>query len=385
MTIYILYSADYELYLGGNYTDETEVLINPTGQLLDLFDKLTIPLTLFADVFSFIRYRELNIVTFPQNAENQMKDAIRRGHDVQLHVHPHWNFTQIKEKSYTVQEDYFLLGKLGGNPEELYLKIRKLLITAKNYLHNLLGEVDENYTCIAFRAGGYGLQPNMTTIIKALQDSGFIIDSSIVPGFVLRNKINEVDFSGFPKRANYFLDSDGMIPSKNNQGIFEIPIASCNFTVWENFLSQLSVFLYFLYARTMHTTSTNSKMQEKGYALQFSPGENSHITQHSKYYNFIVETLYARFFYLDCSTDDKKMFLCTKNYLKQFDLTNTTVFFSFNMHPKGMTKDHFTALEKYHASLKMYYKDNIQAISYQKAAEMLLSSGKKITKPDNII
>ena len=47
MTIYILYSADYELFLGGNYCDENEVLINPTNDLLDLCDRLKIPLTLF--------------------------------------------------------------------------------------------------------------------------------------------------------------------------------------------------------------------------------------------------------------------------------------------------------------------------------------------------
>ena len=39
MTLYILYSADYELFLGGNYTDEHEVLIHPTSDLLDMCDR----------------------------------------------------------------------------------------------------------------------------------------------------------------------------------------------------------------------------------------------------------------------------------------------------------------------------------------------------------
>ena len=65
------------------------------------------------------------------------------------------------------------------------------------------------------------------------------------------------------------------------------------------------------------------------------------------------------------------MFQCTKNYLKQFDVVNQKVFFSFNMHPKGMTKDHLAALEKYHQRLNRYYKGNIQAIRYQQAAEMV--------------
>ena len=100
MTIYILYSADYELFLGGNYCNETEVLINPTNDLLNLFDDLKIPITLFADIFSILRYKEKELLDFPDSAEKQLKDAIRRGHDVQSHVHPHWNFTQIEENNY---------------------------------------------------------------------------------------------------------------------------------------------------------------------------------------------------------------------------------------------------------------------------------------------
>ena len=86
----------------------------------------------------------------------------------------------------------------------------------------------------------------------------------------------------------------------------------------------------------------------------------------------MVETINKRFYYLDCSTDDERMFQCTKKYLKQFDVVNKNVFFSFNMHPKGMTKNHFSALERYHKKISLYYQDNIQAISYQQAAEMVL-------------
>ncbi|GEM_PF-251468 len=384
MTIYILYSADYELYLGGNYCDENEVLINPTKDLLNLFDKLNIPLTLFADVLSFLRYREQKLFGFPENAENQLKDAIRRGHDVQSHVHPHWNFTQIEGRTYKVNADFFLLGKLDDDPEKLYAKIRNLLMTSRSYLHDLLGTVNKNYQCIAFRAGGYGLQPNSAIVMKALRDSGFVIDSSIVPGFVLKNKINEVDFSMVPKMANYYLDSDLTTPSKNNQGIFEIPLASCTFSIGQNFLSQFSYYsLKFFRARSGQGASAPSAVKEKGYPIQQVPKKNSaRKPKHSKLYNFFVETIDNCFNYLDCSTDDEKMFQCTKTYLKHFDVVNKDVFFAFNMHPKGMTKDHFAALEKYHHKLTGYYQGNIQAIRYQQAAEMLVKNGLK-TKTDS--
>jgi len=176
MTIYILYSADYELFLGGNYIDEKEVLIEPTDRLLDFSDTLGIPITFFADVFSILRYREAGISPFPDDAENQLKDAIRRGHDVQSHVHPHWSTTRITGKTYEVNLQYFLLGSLDTDKGVLYKKVYDYLSTSKRYLDELLKREHAGYHCIAFRAGGYGLQPNSDVIFKALIDAGFLID-----------------------------------------------------------------------------------------------------------------------------------------------------------------------------------------------------------------
>ena len=153
MTTYILYSADYELFLGGNYCDETEVLIDPTNDLLDVCDTAKIPLTLFADIFSLLRYKEHNLTSFPDHAEKQLKDTIRRGHDVQSHVHPHWNYTSIQGKTYRVNTDFFLLGNLDTDKEILYSKIRYYLTTSMQYLQNLLHPVNNTYQCVAFHRG----------------------------------------------------------------------------------------------------------------------------------------------------------------------------------------------------------------------------------------
>jgi hypothetical protein len=375
MTIYILYSADYELYLGGNYRDENEVLINPANDLLDMCDRLKIPLTLFADIFSILRYKEHNIFSFPNAAEKQLKDAIRRGHDVQSHVHPHWQYTRIEGNRYTVNTDYFLLGKLDTDTEALYGKVLDYLKTSRNYLHDLLRQVNTNYHCVAFRAGGYGLQPNASTVIKALTDAGFIIDSSIVPNLVIRNTINEIDFSHVPDLANYYLYDDVSRPSTKDHGIFEIPIASCTFSVGENFLAQIAILSQYIHNKRTGRSS-GPREREKGYPIQQNEKQQATSEpENSKYYNFIRDFWYDRFYYLDCSTNEQKMVQCTKKYLKQFDGVHNNVFFSCNMHPKEMTKEHITALEKYHAALKTHYQGNIQAISYQQAAEMITKKG----------
>ena len=366
MAIYILYSADYELYLGGNDCDESDVLIRPTDTLLDLFDTSDIPVTLFADTFSIECYRKHSLFSFPDAAEGQLKDAIRRGHDVQSHVHPHWRYTRIDGNRYTVNPNYYLLGKLADNNEELYPKILSYLLTSRMYLNDLLTQVNKNYRCIAFRSGGYGLQPHADVVIKALIDSGFLMDSSIVPDLIANtNTINEVDFSGVPKKANYYLDCDVDHASETNRGIFEIPIASCTFNILETALFQIEILSAFL-RNTIHPEKSTVS---RGYSIQATLNK----PRYSKYYNFL-NPFRDRFFYLDCSTNDNKMVRCTKKYLSRFDYRNNDVFFSCNMHPKGLSKEHFDALDRYHTNIKNYYKEIITPISYQQAAEMVVKN-----------
>jgi hypothetical protein len=160
-----------------------------------------------------------------------------------------------------------------------------------------------------------------------------------------------------------------------DHGIFEIPVASCTFSIGENVLNQL-----FVVSRYIHNKrkgrSSGSREKEKGYQIQLQENRQAPSEpEHSIYYNFLREFYYDRFSYLDCSTDHEKMVRCTKKYLQQFDGVHTDVFFSMNMHPKEMTKEHVTALEKYHTALQRYYQGNIKAISYQQAAEIIAKRG----------
>jgi hypothetical protein len=187
-----------------------------------------------------------------------------------------------------------------------------------------------------------------------------------VPGLIATTNVNEVDFSIVPKIANYYLDNDMGTVSENNQGIYEIPIASCTFKIAEIFLYQMKELFASLQNKITQKKSDAGMLKERGYSIQ----QHENQPRQSKYYNFI-KSYNDRFYYLNCSTNDEKMFHCTKRYLSRFDFKNTNIFLSFNMHPKGMTVKHFNALENYHTALKNYYQNNIQFISYQQAAEMI--------------
>ena len=76
--IYLLFSADYELYLGGNYVPEREVLIDQSKKLINICSKINIPLTLFCDILCLWRYRELGLTDFP----NEVEESIKRSNHI---------------------------------------------------------------------------------------------------------------------------------------------------------------------------------------------------------------------------------------------------------------------------------------------------------------
>ena len=202
--ICFLFSADYELYFGENYLSENEVLIKPTEELLQVFKEEGIPITLFADVACVWRHRSLGVgADFVSLFEDQLQRAVRKGHDVQLHLHPHWLTSQYDGQAWYADDSRFKLSDIGYAKGQNGLTAEELIVRGKDYLEDLLRPVDPFYRCLAFRAGGFGVQPDDKALIRALLSAGFKIDSSIAPGMFLKSKVNQIDFRQIPSKLNY--------------------------------------------------------------------------------------------------------------------------------------------------------------------------------------
>lgn len=226
--IHLCLTYDYELFFGKSFCSEKEVLIEPTEKLLGMYDKHNIKVTLFADVCSIMRYEELKIGDFSGLAKQQLKDAVNREHDVQLHIHPHWINANFEDGSWNYDKSQYKLGDFISNSE---VSIQSIIEKSKKYLTDFIRKVDDSYECNAYRAGGYCVQPD-NIIFPILYENGIVIDSSVCPGTSRHDYPFEFDYKNIKRNRHWLFNAESGLNSKTDckemGNMIEIPIPTIN-------------------------------------------------------------------------------------------------------------------------------------------------------------
>ena len=183
----ILITLDYELFYDKNPNLENSI-INPTNEILKIVDPLNVKLILFVDV-GYLKCLEKHKSEFPELEKDyqlitlQLKELCDNGHEVQLHIHPHW-----EDSYYDGKEWYFDLTRY------------KLTNFSKEEIHNIVTEYTEilhritQQKLTAFRAGGWSAQP-FEVIGDALHKNGILYDTSVYPRGALKSKEQWYDFN----------------------------------------------------------------------------------------------------------------------------------------------------------------------------------------------
>lgn len=220
----ICLTFDYELFLGKNNASSQEILFQPTENIMNTLSALDVSGTFFADVCSVFAHRQLGDDEYCDSFESQIINLISHGQDVQLHLHTNWlNSEIIDGKIVPGTKDYRIhsLGFYSGG------KAHEIIRKGKEYLEGACSSVDKNYRCIAYRAGGFSVQPEKE-LFEALINNGILIDSSVVP-HMKAETVNYYDFRKVPNKMNWWIAPDKGISEeseRNRKTIFEVPIAT---------------------------------------------------------------------------------------------------------------------------------------------------------------
>lgn len=210
----ILFTLDYELFLGTRPGTVRKCLIDPMDAYLNATEEFGVRFTLFVDAAFLLRLKEL-VPSFPAlNAEyRRICDALcllkEKGHDIQLHIHPQWMYSTFDGTGWQMDAEHYKLSDL--EPDEastLFGRCCKLL------------ESISRSPVIAYRAGGFSVPADIAVLFSS---NGIKADSSVCPGTRYFSGCQNYDYSNIGLRSAYRFNKDVSQPTEKGTYL-ELPV-----------------------------------------------------------------------------------------------------------------------------------------------------------------
>ena len=226
----VVLTIDYELFLGNEPGTVEDCMIEPTEKLSSILEKNNSSMTVFWDILHYYRLKELekSYNELKQDRtliENQILDLAQKGHDIQLHLHPHWFDAAYVNGKWEFSYGRFKLHNLSvENNREDINTITGCITISKNLIEDLIRRVNPDYKVTSFRAGGYLIEP-FGKIRDALLKNEIRVDSSVCPGLQNNSEVSPYDFIDYPAKTKYNFD---LTPQKIVEygNFFEVPITT---------------------------------------------------------------------------------------------------------------------------------------------------------------
>lgn len=308
----IFLTFDYELFFGPQTGTVEKCMIEPAEELMRIAGKKA-KLVFFVDVGFLIR-AEYFSQTYPELSKNvnvvrfQIKRMVDQGHDVQLHIHPHWEKSVYKDGKWEIKAEGSY--KLDDFSDETIVDI---VTRYKSYLDELAG-----FKTTAFRAGGWCIQP-FDRLKKIFLEIGIRYDSSVIPGMKYETEHYRFDFSSVEGQEPYSFSSD-VCETEANGEFIEYPISSWVYT---------PVFYWKLYSFGRLLPSQHKMVGDGSFIPQ--PGrKKSGLTENTRHH-------------VSC---DGYYSSVLKQALSSFEKTGRQNMVVIG-HPKGMTEYSFNKLEDF--------------------------------------
>lgn len=214
----ILLTFDYELFFGTVTGTQNKCMVYPTNELIQIANKNNIRLSFFVDcgyLFKLKEFKHLssNLHDDYQIICSQLKDLVSKGHDVQLHIHPHWEDTHYDGKKWVMNTSRY---RLHAFTEE---SISDIVKRYSETLFEITGQ-----PLHTFRAGGWCLQP-FEKLKKHLQQTGIKVDSSFFKEGHEESEHYYYDFRNCPDKEWWKFEDDPL--KEDEHGTFtELPISA---------------------------------------------------------------------------------------------------------------------------------------------------------------
>ncbi len=213
--IYLALTDDWELR-GDGSGDIRELQFEPMRRLLQIYERHGILTTFMVEVMQQLTFRREQdrhpeLRPMADEWDEHVGDAYRRGHDIQLHIHPQWSDATYSDGKWNLTGPW----ELSRYSAET---TREMVSTGKELLEHLLKPLNAAYRCRAFRAGASAIGPG-PFILPTLSDNGIDLDISIIKGYRMKTKNLDIDFTVCPEgRLPYYPQMDDARRISNKPG-----------------------------------------------------------------------------------------------------------------------------------------------------------------------
>jgi hypothetical protein len=217
--MHIAITFDLELFMGRRQGTVEHCVARPVAELERIAERYGVRFVFFVDTGYLLRLQEL-AGSHPEldgvrDEVLRILDRLRRGgHDLQLHLHPHWRTARYVGPGWEFRMETFALPRLAER------EIDEIVAENVAFLRSIAG----SQAVFAHRAGGWSIQP-FGRVSGALARHGIWLDSSVIPGAHRTHEWQPFDFRGAPAESRWRFEAD---PARNDpDGRFvELPIAS---------------------------------------------------------------------------------------------------------------------------------------------------------------
>jgi hypothetical protein len=213
----LIISQDYELFFQRSGTIE-KCLFEPCDAILRSARNRGYKITFYVDAGMLFRMQE----GAPRHRPLSIGfDRIRRhlaglvdgGHDIGLHVHPHWEDTRYVDGEWVFEATRYQLRDFSHD------EVTDIVARYVKILGEACGVAPASY-----RAGGFCVEP-FDRLGALLLNAGIDVDSSVVPGAYLRDRDKGFDFRAAPARDWWYFEKSPAVAAEPGR-FLEIPVTA---------------------------------------------------------------------------------------------------------------------------------------------------------------
>jgi hypothetical protein len=227
----IVLSLDYELPQN-RHPDIHRYMVEPTQALLEACANCGAKLTIMAEMAELWAWERPENEGFRMSlgydpavaVRRQLVQAVKGGHDVQLHLHPQWLGARWSGKRWNLDYAKYRLPLLN------YGELVEILRRGKRDLEGMLRPHCADYACLGFRAGNWITQPS-ANYLRALQDAGLSSDTSVFKWGHIQTPSVFLDYrDAYSPILPWYAEGD--INRAAADGVLEMPIYAEPTRIW---------------------------------------------------------------------------------------------------------------------------------------------------------